>query len=86
MGRHAPGATERHAFADAGCSLHQFADRFQTSYSSAQNWMARYGYEPVKIRQETDAHPITIEHAYYALLASVVMGWPSKESLRKIAN
>ena len=80
---------ERHDFAKAGCTYHEFAARFQFGYKGAERWMSRNDYKP-SIAQETrceeDMSPRTIVGAYYALLAAILLGWTSRSALRKIAQ
>lgn len=80
---------QRHNFAKAGCTYHEFAARFQVGYKGAERWMRRNEYKPSiaqTTRGEEDMSPRTIVGAYYALLASILLGWTSRRALRKIAQ
>lgn len=81
-----PNQLERHAFAAAGCSVNQFADHFQVGYSTARDWMRSHNYDSIKEREDNDVSPRSIEGAYYALAASILLDWTSKQSLREIAQ
>ena len=79
---------EAHKIASEGCTYKEFADLFNVSDSSARHWMARHGYsQRDKVRRDNDtSHPTTLQHAYYALLASIITGWGSQKALRKVAG
>lgn len=79
---------ERHAFCQNGCTDREFAVRFNLSDSGARHWLARNGYKQhLRDRRDNDTtHPTTLQHAYYALLASIITGWGSQKALRKVAG